>query len=81
MLKYGELLKLCRQIAGLKQADLEARTFVSQGQISAYETGKAIPRIDIFSDLIEACGYEIGVREKRDSYTVEEMMKFMEENR
>lgn len=81
VIKYGELLKLCRQSRNITQIDLANKTYVTQAQISSYETGRVVPRIDIFSDLIEACGYEIGIKEMKDSFTAEDMAKFMEENR
>lgn len=81
MMSYGELLRICRKRAGFTQFELANRAYTNQGLVSAYETGRQTPKIDIYSDLLAACGYELGIREKKDTVTIEEMMKFMEEHR
>ena len=78
MLTWGELLKICRKSRGLTQVQLAERTLTTQATITAIETGRYIPHVDKYSEMLEACGYELGIREKRNSYTVEEMINFME---
>ena len=78
MIRYGDLLKACRTIRGMTQQELSKATYITQAQISSYESGKVAPRIDVFDDLIEACGYELGLREKKHEYTAEEMTEIIE---
>ena len=75
---WGELLRICRKNRGLTQSQLAERTLTTQATITAIETGRYIPRVDKYSEILEACGYELGIREKRSSYTIEEMVNLME---
>lgn len=81
MTRYGELIKACRKVRNMTQTELAKVTYNTQAQISSYECGKIIPRMDVFENLIEACGYELGIREKKDAYTEEEIVNFMEKSR
>lgn len=64
MIKYGELLKICRVNAGLSQKDLAIRAGTTQGYISAIERSKFVPKIDWLEKVLNICGYELGVRQK-----------------
>ena len=81
MTRYGELIKACRKVRNMTQDELAKVTYNSQAQISSYECGRIIPRIDVFETLIEACGYELGIREKKDVYTAEDVAKIVERSR
>lgn len=64
MFRYGELLKICRQKAGLSQSELAIRSYTTQGYISAVEKGRSVPKVDWLDKVLNICGYEIGIREK-----------------
>lgn len=81
MTRYGELIKACRKVRNMTQTELAKVTYNTQAQISSYECGKIIPRMDVFENIIEACGYELGIREKKDTYTAEDMVRMMERSR
>ncbi len=81
MIRYGELLQVCRQSKHMTQEELAKKTYTTQSMISSYESGRIIPRITVFAELLEACGYEIGVREKKDAYTADEVIKIIERSR
>lgn len=81
MTRYGELIKACRKVRNMTQTELAKVTYNTQAQISSYECGRIIPRMDVFENLIEACGYELGIREKKDAYTAEDVVKIMERSR
>lgn len=64
--------EVCKQIAlirkacGVSQRELAKRTGILQQTISKIENGKRIPRVDTFSKIITALGYEIiMVKEKK----------------
>ncbi len=78
MMTWGELLRICRKNRGLTQSQLAEKAHTTQATITAIETGRYIPHLDKYSELLEVCGYELGVREKRNSYTIEEMISIME---
>ena len=78
MIRYGELLQICRKSKHMTQEELAKKTYVTQAMISSYENERIIPRITVFAELLEACGYEIGVREKKDTYTADEVIRIVE---
>lgn len=81
MITYGDVIKVCRQTAGLTQRELAERAYISVAQLSTYELNKVVPRVDILDSILDACGYELGIREKRCVYTEKDVAEFMEKNR
>ena len=81
MFTYGDIIKVCRQTAGLTQRELAERTYISVAQLSTYELNKVVPRADILDSILDVCGYELGIREKKCVYTEEDVAEFMEKNR
>ena len=81
MFTYGDVIKVCRQTAGLTQRELAEKTRLSVPQLSTYELNKVIPRVDILDSILDVCGYELGIREKKNVYTEEEIVNFMEKSR
>lgn len=64
--KYAEMLFIARTKAGLSQQALsnKIRTLNTQ-MIGRYENAKVIPRVDKWEKWLEACGYEMVIREKK----------------
>ena len=81
MFTYGDIIKVCRQTARLTQRELAEKTRLSVPQLSTYELNKVIPRVDILDSILDACGYELGIREKRCIYTEKDVAEFMEKIR
>ena len=64
MFRVGEIVKVCRESAGLTQTQLAWKVDSSQSYISAIEKGKVCPTVDLYDRILDACGYELGYREK-----------------
>jgi transcriptional regulator with XRE-family HTH domain len=52
----GPALRRLRQLRGLKQVQVAARSGCSKAQVSAYERGKRLPRVDTLFRLLDAMG-------------------------
>jgi uncharacterized protein len=65
MTEAGALLRRARQGAGLSQAELAARAGVTQSVISAYESGHRQPAVPTLAALIDATGYDLVLRVRR----------------
>lgn len=64
-IKYAEILFNARTKARLSQQALANKTKGLNTQlIGRYENAKVIPRTDKFVEWLEACGYELIIREK-----------------
>ena len=61
----GELIKACRKHKGMSQRELADKTGINPVMIMRYEQGKTMPRFDKVQWCLEACGYELELREKR----------------
>lgn len=61
----GTLLRRARRGAGLSQAELAARAGISQSVISAYESGHRQPAVPTLAALIDAAGYDLVLRARR----------------
>jgi uncharacterized protein len=61
----GALLRRARRGAGLSQAELAARAGVTQSVISAYESGQRQPAVPTLATLIDAAGYDLVLRLRR----------------
>ncbi len=61
----GALLRRARGKAGLSQAELAARAGVTQSVISAYESGHRQPAVPTLAALIDAAGYDLVLRVRR----------------
>lgn len=53
------LIRLARQKAGLTQTQLADEAGVHQQVISAYETGRRDPTVQMLTKLVGAAGYEV----------------------
>ena len=49
-MKYGSILKACRERAGFNQAELAHQLHVNQSDISKYETDAKEPSMSMFQD-------------------------------
>lgn len=56
-------IKLLRRKNKLSQRRLGNKLQVSAKTISAYETGRVIPPIEMFFKLLDACGYTLEIKE------------------
>lgn len=52
-MKYGGILKACRERAGMNQEELAFQLHVSQSDISKYETNVREPSITLFNQWIQ----------------------------
>lgn len=77
MIKWNELFRLCRVGAGLTQKEVAERSYCSQSLIVAYEQGKVLPKVDVADRILAVCGWEFGIRPKRDTFTAEEVASMM----
>jgi predicted nucleotidyltransferase/DNA-binding XRE family transcriptional regulator len=59
------LLRRARKRAGLSQAELAARTGVTQSVISAYESGRRQPAVPALAKLVDAAGYDLALGLRR----------------
>ncbi len=64
-LTAGALLRQARKQAGLSQVELAQRAGVTQSVISAYESGHRQPSIPVLTALVDATGYELALRLRR----------------
>lgn len=60
----GELILKCRKEAGLSLRALAAIVGTHPQAISQYEHKGICPKVYMFEDILNACGYEIIIRKK-----------------
>lgn len=60
----GELILKCRKEAGLSQNALASAVGTQPHAISQYEHKGICPKVYMFEDILNACGYEIIIRKK-----------------
>jgi transcriptional regulator with XRE-family HTH domain len=60
----GELILKCRKEAGLSQRALASAVGTQPHAISQYEHKGICPKVYMFEDIMNACGYEIIIRKK-----------------
>jgi transcriptional regulator with XRE-family HTH domain len=58
----NHLVQEARKRAGLTQAELAERVGTTQSVISRLERGATAPSMETISELVRACGLELGVR-------------------
>jgi len=58
-----DTIKLLRRKNKYSQKRLGSKIQVSAKTISAYETGRIIPPIEMFFKLLDACGYTLEIKE------------------
>lgn len=63
--KTGEIIKACRESAGMTQADLAKRVCMARSTLAQYEAGIHEPTHDRMVELLDVCGFEIVVQKKR----------------
>jgi transcriptional regulator with XRE-family HTH domain len=56
--QLGRSLKALRESAGLSQAELARKAGVGKSQLSKYENGKELPKLETLARLVEALGVE-----------------------
>lgn len=61
------LIRQARAAAGLTLRDLAARAGTSDATLSAYETGAKDPRTSTLLRVLEAAGFELGLRPARSA--------------
>jgi transcriptional regulator with XRE-family HTH domain len=59
VVRFATDLRAARQRAGMSQRQLAAAAGTSQAAVSAYESGRKQPTVDVASRLLEACGTEL----------------------
>ena len=62
----GKTIKTLREKHGLTQGQLAIKSYISQGRISIYETGKTEPSVQVFEKILNALGYELVIRRKTE---------------
>ena len=60
----GELILKCRKEAGLSQNALASAVGTQPHAISQYEHKGICPKVYMFEDIMNACGYELIIRKK-----------------
>lgn len=53
-MKFGSIMRACRERAGFSQEELADRLHLTQGSISKFETGSQKPDMDMVMDWAEA---------------------------
>jgi transcriptional regulator with XRE-family HTH domain len=56
--ELGSALRLLRESAGLTQAELARKTGMGKSQLSKYENGKELPKLETLERLLEVLGTE-----------------------
>ena len=62
----GKTIKMLREKHGLTQGQLAIKSYISQGRISIYETGKTEPSVQVFEKILNALGYELVIRKRSE---------------
>ena len=62
----GTTIKMLREKHGLTQGQLAVKSYISQGRISIYERGGTDPSVQTFEKIINALGYELVVRKRKE---------------
>ena len=65
--RTGELIRAARAEAGLTQVELAERLGTTQSAIARWESGRDVPRLDKFDQILRACGIELDLRFRRHS--------------
>ncbi|WP_041527225.1 helix-turn-helix domain-containing protein [Paracoccus aminophilus] len=64
---FGDLIRRCRQLAGLTQAELAQRAGLETKQISRIETATNVPGLNSILALCAALDIELGIRERDET--------------
>jgi len=59
--KIGEMLRRARRRRGMTQVEAGVLAGMPQNVIAALESGKRIPRLDVFARLLAAEGYSVAI--------------------
>lgn len=62
----GNIVKMLRQKHDMTQIELTEKSGITQAMASQYELGKAEPRVYTFEKMLNALGYELVVRRKKE---------------
>jgi transcriptional regulator with XRE-family HTH domain len=65
--RTGALIRAARAEAGLTQVELAERLGTTQSAIARWESGRDVPRLDKFDQILRACGIELDLRFRRHS--------------
>ena len=66
MTNFAETIKACREYRNLTQKQLARLSGVPDSSITRIERGINTPRADTFEDLLNAMGFELVIREKKN---------------
>ena len=64
----AEIIKTCRERAGLTRQQLADKCGLSYNHIWLWETGQVGPKVDNFLAVLNAAGFEIIIKEKETAY-------------
>lgn len=62
-LTAGELIKHCRKFRGMTQQELADKAGISKDIVCRYERGKYEPKYQCVLWCLEACGFELEIKE------------------
>lgn len=65
MIDVAKEVRRCRASLGVSQDALAEIVGIGRGQISTYEKGVSCPSVYRFEDILNACGYELQIVERR----------------
>jgi transcriptional regulator with XRE-family HTH domain len=68
----GELIRRCRQAAGLSQAELAVRMGTTQSAVARLESNRSNPRFGTVVSALRAAGHELELRARTAEPTVDE---------
>jgi transcriptional regulator with XRE-family HTH domain len=57
----ADVLRTARQRAGMSLRELADRADTSHSTLSAYESGRKVPRVDTLERIVRAAGQDLGV--------------------
>ena len=63
----GDLIRICRQKAGMTQRELATKVGITATSLWRYETGKDMPRWDKVVWCLNVCGYTFEIKEISDA--------------
>lgn len=64
-METANLIRACRESAGLTQNDLAKRVDMARTTLASYESGRNEPSHSRVREILSACGYELVVQKKR----------------
>lgn len=68
MFDFAETMRQCRKFRGYTQRQLAKRSGINVTSINQYETGKTIPSIDRYVDIMNALGFDLTVTTRSETW-------------